>query len=283
MNNKGIIYLNAGAKMLPRLLVSIYTLRKHYTGPISIISIGEDHYSICNTICKTIDNTTLVNIEDNLKFRHHYWFEKSRTHLYTPYDISIFIDSDTIIVNNFDELFDEIESYDFIVPQFANWLTCGRKISNRLRTWNHIDKNLVDQTISARMPSINVGVYGFKKTSELMHNWFDFTIQNQSSPLPEETSCHLLLQKYKGKIVSNKYNCSCKHDDPRASDVKIIHYHGRKHCRFRNQEPIFACDLWIKQWKEVFDSNLCNIQDWYARVGDSQLRRNIESINNYVK
>lgn len=283
MNNYGVIYLNAGTKMLPRLLVSLYTLRKHYNGAISIICIGEDHYSICSSITKCIDNVKLIQIEDNLKCRHHYWFEKSRINLYTPYDISIFIDSDTIIVDNFNELFDEIKDNDFIVPQFANWRTSGKKISSRLKTWNHIDKQLVDQTISSQMPSINVGVYGFKKSSELMKHWFDFTIQNKSSPLPEETSCHLLLQKYKGKIISNKYNCSCKHDDPKSDNVKIIHYHGRKHCRFQNKEPIFGCDLWIKEWQEIFNINLCDIQNWYHKVGDSQLRYNIELINNYAK
>lgn len=280
--NNGIIYLNAGRKMLPRLLVSAHSLQKHYDGPISIISIGQESHPICLTICKNL-GINLVQVEQNLTCRHYYWFEKSRTHLYTPYDNTIFIDSDTLVVNNIDELFDEIDQNDFIVPQFSNWLSSGSRISKRLRSWNHIDEKLVKQTIESKMPSVNVGVYGFKKTSELMKYWFDFTIQNPSAPLPEETSCHLLLQKYKGKIISNKYNCSCKHDNPRLDDVKIIHYHGRKHCRFKNGEPLFNSDLWIKAWKEIFSLNLSDVQNWYKDCDDPLLKRSLKSINNYAK
>jgi len=281
MNDNGIIYLNSGKKMLPRLLVSVYSLRKVYNGNISIIQIGDDGLDIINKISDKF-NCQIIYSKQELNIKHHYWFEKSRTHLYTPYANTIFIDSDTLIINNIYELFDEIQQNDFIVPQFSNWICSGKRISKRLKSWNHIDKDLVKKTIESKMPSINVGVYGFKKISELMRHWFDFTIQNPNSPLPEEISCHLLLQKYKGKIISNKYNCSCKHDNPKLDDVKIIHYHGRKHCRFKNGQPLFNSDLWIKSWKEIFAFNLSNIQNWYKDCGDTLLNRSLESINNYV-
>lgn len=279
--SNGVIYLNAGRKMLPRLLVSVYSLKKYYNGPISIISIGEESKEISSIICKNLE-INFVNVEQNLTCRHYYWFEKSRTHLYTPYDNTIFIDSDTLVVGSINELFDEIEQNDFIVPQFSNWLSSGSRISKRLKSWNHIDEDLVKRAIESKMPSVNVGVYGFKKTAEFMKHWFDFTIQNPTAPLPEETSCHLLLKKYKGKIISNKYNCSCKHDNPRLDDVKIIHYHGRKHCRFKNGQPLFNSDLWIKAWKEIFALNLSDVQDWYKDCGDPLLKRSLESINNYA-
>lgn len=274
--NNGVIYLNAGRKMLPRLLVSAHSLQKYYKGPISIISIGQESKSISSIICKNL-GINLVEVEQNLTCRHYYWFEKSRIHLYTPYDNSIFIDSDTLIVNNFDELFTEIDKHDFIVPQFSNWISSGPKISKRLKSWNHIDEDLVKRAIGSKMPSVNVGVYGFKKTAEFMQHWFDFTIQNPTAPLPEEASCHLLLQKYKGTIISSKYNCSCKHDDPTTSDTKIIHYHGRKHCLCdENNNPKYNAGYWIKAWKEIFENNICDIKQWYSDCAD-------RSLNNFMR
>lgn len=271
MNNNGIIYLNAGKKMLPRLVVSICSLQKYYSGSICILSMGEDSHDICSNICKSL-NIEFIKVDKNLNCKHYYWFEKSRIHLYTPYNNSIFIDSDTLIVNNFNELFEEIDKHDFIVPQFSNWISSGRKISKRLKSWNHIDPGLVKQTIDSGFPSVNVGVYGFKKTAEFMQHWFDFTIQNPTAPLPEEASCHLLLQKYKGTIISSKYNCSCKHDDPTTLDTKIIHYHGRKHCLCdEKNNPKYNAEYWIGTWKEVFENNICDIKQWYGDCADRNL------------
>ena len=272
MINNGILYLNSGHKMLPRMLTSIDSLREYYSGPITILVIGDDSIELCNEIANNY-SANICRINFNLKIRHHYWFEKSRLHLYTPYVNSIFLDSDTLIMNNFDELFNEIETNDFIGSQFAHWRSNGRTISKRLRQWSSTDKDLVENTINANIPSVNMGVYGFKKTSDLMKHWFDLTIKHPTASLPEETTCHMLLTQYKNKIVSNKYNCSCKHDNPKNETVKIIHYHGRKHCRLDNKLRLkYNADIWTNHWIKIFNNNTCNIQKWYDKCGDRYLK-----------
>lgn len=269
--NNGVIFLNSGHKMLPRLLTSIHSLRTHYDGNASIIIMGNEGQSYCESICNKYD-LSIIKINSDLNIRKNYWFEKSRIHLYTPYDNSIFIDSDTIIVQNFNELFNEIEEHDFIACQFSHWRSNGRTISKRLKQWISTDKELVEHTIQSNIPSVNVGVYGFKKDADLMQHWFDITIKHPKAHLPEESTCHLLLTQYKSKIVSSKYNCSCKHDDPTTADTKIIHYHGRKHCSLdQHLQPKYHGQIWINNWFKVFDQNICDIQTWYDKCGDRNL------------
>lgn len=282
--NKGIIYFNSGIKLLPRLLVSLYTLKKIDTDTsISLICyIQPDNKKYIENISKYF-NINLIEIKQKLFIKHHYWFEKSRMHKYTPYDNSIYIDSDTIILKNFTEIFNEIDQNDFIATQFSNWITSGNRIKQRLKQWLDTDEDLVKQTILSSSPSVNMGVYGFKKTSELMDQWFDFTITHPLANLPEETSCHLLLQKYKGKILSNIYNSSCKFDNPIDIGAKIIHFHGRKHCilNANKKSAKYNGDLWIKNWLEIYNNNICDIQQWYNLCGDRTLNVFMKNRNEY--
>jgi len=41
MNEKGVIYYNRGTKCCLRMLVSIFSLRRHYKGPVTVMIEGE--------------------------------------------------------------------------------------------------------------------------------------------------------------------------------------------------------------------------------------------------
>jgi hypothetical protein len=276
--SNGILYLNSGDRLLPKLFVSLYSLRKVYQKDITIILLGQQSNKIYDII-KHFD-CSAVHVDRTLQNNKHYWFEKSRINLYSPYKNSIFIDSDTVIQHNFDELFTEITNFDFIVPQFAQWRTAGKKMKKRLRQWEDTDKDLVDLCIRLDTPAINVGVYGFNKDSEFMQNWFDLTIKNINAKLPEETTCHLLLNKYKSKIIDSIYNYSCKYDESPINLAKIIHYHGRKHCRFdNNYKPKYNSDIWIKNWIEILDQNIINIKNWYNNYHDTYLKNLMSNLD----
>lgn len=270
---EGILFYNTGTKCLPRLLVAIHSLRKQYIGNVCILSSGNDGVDICKDISIEYNCIFLEMNSDIEDMKHHYWFEKSRMHKYTPFYKTIFMDSDTVTIKDPSDLFKVIEDYKFVVPQFANWTTQNGIIQNRLKMWESIDKKLVEETLSKKAPSVNVGVYGFTKDSEFMNNWFDFTIQNPNAVLPEESSCHLLLNRYQGIVVDGKYNCSCKFDNPMRDDVRIIHYHGRKHCREKEGVYQFHGTNWVEQWMGVLHENVCDVNSWFGKCGDRYLRK----------
>lgn len=265
----GILFYNSGTKCLPRLLVAVNSLRKVYSGNVCILSQGDESRNICKSIANYYSCIFQEFVSDISDLKHFYWFEKSRMHKYSPFDYTIFIDSDTLILKDPSELFDEIKENDFIATQFSNWTTHTPRIAKRLSPWAKIDKDLTEFTLRMKSPSVNVGVYGFSKESELMRNWFDFTIQLPDAILPEESSCHLMLNKYKGIVVESKYNCSCKHDIVNGETV-IIHYHGRKHCRRDDVgNYLYNAEKWVKEFLEVIDDDICGIKEW--RKFDSKL------------
>jgi hypothetical protein len=68
------------------------------------------------------------------------------------------------------------------------------------------------------------------------------------------------IHKYKHHVCDQKYNASCKYGDPYNADTRVIHYHGRKHCRINDQnEVIYGGDLWVNEYKEVKQENYLNI------------------------
>lgn len=226
------------------------------------MSQGDESREICKSISAYYGCIFKEFNSDIKDLKHFYWFEKSRMHKYSPFDYTIFIDSDTLILKDPSDLFDEIKENDFITTQFSNWTTHTPRIAKRLSPWAKIDKELTELTLRKKSPSVNVGVYGFSKNSELMKNWFDYTIQLPNAILPEESSCHLMLNRYPGKVVGSKYNCSCKHDVVNSETV-IIHYHGRKHCRKDDLgNYIFNAEKWVKEFKEVMEEDICGIRSW---------------------
>jgi len=270
-DKNGILYLNSGTKCLARLLTSVHSLRKVYDGNICILSMGEESHVICSDIAKHYDCQFKI-INQDLFMKKQYWYEKSRMHQYTPFENTLFLDSDTIIQKDISALFEIIEKEHFIVPQFSNWTTQKGVIQKRLKVWDVIDKQLVDDCISLNLPSVNVGVFGFRKDSEFMKHWFEITSKIENAVLPEESTCHLLLLLYKSKVINSLYNYSCKYDSKNVVDAFIIHYHGNKHCRRDNGKLLFNADKWISNWQETRSNNTCDILNWYDKIGDGKLK-----------
>ncbi|MFW6121938.1 MAG: hypothetical protein ACOC80_13730, partial [Petrotogales bacterium] len=80
---------------------------------------------------------------------------------------------------------------------------------------------------------------------------------------------------YKNAVVPSIYNCSCKYDNVN-SKTKVIHYHGKKHCRIDdNGKFLYNSDKWYSEFEKIkhLDFVKDNIQF------DSQLRKNIGKYN----
>jgi hypothetical protein len=165
---------------------------------------------------------------------------------------------------------------DFISVQFADWVTTGKRIANRISHWKDHHPKMVEECLTNTYPSVNVGVYGFKKKCDFMDDWFDITIVNRYAPLPEEISCHLMNPFYKSKVMPTIYNCSCKFSKPDEIGAKIIHYHGRKHCYIDETatgKMLFNAHHWIKNWDEAYNNNMANVQEWWKDCPDRALRK----------
>jgi len=253
----GILYFNTGRSCLIRLIVSLYTLRQHYKGVAALIYTDkiEPEYS---SIIKEF-NLELIKGEEASIGKNKTLLEKCLLYKKTPFENSIFLDADTIVFSDPSELFDLAFTNEFVVTRFSNWLVRGL-IAERVLAWKEIFPEQVKIILEKEGPAFNTGVFAFNKQSKFCKEWYKFALQGRTTYIPDEISCQMFLLHYPHIIVEDSFNASCKYPNP-SGVIKIMHFHGKKHCRFNEQgKPINNSDLWLKYLKLCYQANISNIK-----------------------
>jgi predicted SAM-dependent methyltransferase len=265
--SRGVIYYNVGTSCAARLLVSLSSLRKFYDGPVTILSEGDESRPLCSAIALALGADFKewdCCVPDGA---NRAYLAKTNYHLGTPYGTTLALDSDTLILGPVDELFPLIEKHEFCVAQQADWLSDGRRVSGRLRKWWKFFPEMIEKAVSYG-PAINCGVIGFRRDAKICGDWFKHAIVGRENFIPDEVSCQMLLPGYPHFVLDGRWNRSCKYDNPEAPETRIIHYHGKKHCR--HGLP-FGGDKWVKQFDSVCEQNIAGIRSW-APAGDRKLK-----------
>ena len=267
MSTRGVIYYNTGTSCAVRLLVSIASLREHYQGSVTILSEGDESHGLCRRIAQATGAEWKAWDCRVTPGANRAYLAKTRYHVGTPYDTTLALDSDTLVTGPVDEVFEWTEQNTFCVAQLANWRTDGGIISRRIMEWEH----LLPEAVSAALafgPAINCGVVAFTKDAPLCRDWYQHAVLGRTFFIPDEVCCQLMLPRYQHRILDGRWNRSCKHDNPSLPDTRIIHYHGRKHCRIGLP---FAGERWVKTFERVSGLNLAGVNDWLP-AGDRMLR-----------
>jgi hypothetical protein len=239
---KGVIYYNRGTKCMARLLVSLYSLRKHYQGNVALIYSGEQEQWFLDAV-KSFDAEVIEmpfrKGEGSLVLKASLW-------RYSPFDLTMFMDADTIVLNPIDEYFDYIDKYDFVTGNFANWKTNGGTISKRIKNWQKCCPELIQPAINFGQ-AVNTGVDGWKKGATLLKAWEDLTIKgfkmNCTTRIVDEIACQLLLPHHKCYVADTSWGESIKFGKWNEN-TKIIHYHGSKHVGDRPQNGLWKQHFW---------------------------------------
>jgi hypothetical protein len=205
----------------------------------------------CKKIAKLYDvDIKEVKLETNVK--NTSLLNKTLLHTVTPYDVSILIDIDTIILKPFDKIFSLTEKHEFVTTQFCDWTTKFRRIRRRINEWKDIFPEDMKPAYKFG-PAVNTGVYGFTKDSKFMANWYEAAVKNVKGFIPDETCCQVILHRYPHKILDCSYNQSCKYGTV-TDKTRIIHFHGRKHCRLNEKkEFIYNGNLWWDEYSKIMD------------------------------
>jgi hypothetical protein len=264
--SKGVIYYNRGTACAVRLLVSIYSLRRFYEGPITILADGASSYKICSLIAEELRCDIKLWSSGISTGSNEVYLAKTRYHVGTPYLLTIALDADTVVVAPVDELFDFARSDGFCVARFSNWKTSQFTIAKRIARWKNYLSDDINPALSFGS-AINCGVVVFAKDTPLYSDWYKYALLGRNTFIPDEVCCQIILHRYPHRLLDSCWNRSCKYDNPRNPSTKIIHYHGRKHCR---KGLPFSGDIWIDLFREVHLQNLARIQEWMP-AGDRML------------
>jgi hypothetical protein len=270
--------------------VSLYSLRKVYDGPIALFfprrdrKLNPESISFCFAIADYF-NCTPIEIDVGVEFGKNLVFlERTHYHKITPFETSISIDSDTIVVSpRIVDYFDAAEKNEFSIAKFGTWGTRGGVIRKRLSVWEDLYPELMEDAIEFGS-AINCGCFCFRRDAKIMQDWFDHAVKRRDTFIADETCMQLLLPQYPHKLMDACYNTSCKYDKKIHEDgyPVMIHYHGKKHCRLNDKgKPLFRSERWV----EVYDR--CRQEDIFRTVGmdendsygDKMVRRYILGVN----
>lgn len=273
--SRGVIYYNRGNKMAVRLAVSIHSLRKFYFGPITILSEGDISHEFTYAIGAKYNCNVQDTVFNGTEGKNTTYLNACLVGNHTPYDTTVWIDSDTTCHHPFLELFEAAEKHEFAVAHFSDWQTTGT-IGKRIESWRGI---LPDHWIERALefgPAINCGVFAFNKKSNLVRDWWNLARLGQlTTRIPDEVCCQIMIAQpeYSHKIMPQIFNCSSKYGDQWIDNARIIHSHGNKHCRFcdETQKPLNNCLIWYHQFEEIRHEQF--VKNYISK--DRQLRKNV--------
>jgi hypothetical protein len=283
----GCMFFNFGDKCVARLLTAIYTLRRVYSGPITVALAKNDSANEKLVSDLKPFNVDIMWFDFELKVKRNLKsILKPSLFAQSPYETTLLFDGDLIFTKPIDDLFTWTEKEGFLVTHFSEWYSHGPSMSKRIR---RLDKVFNEKQIKAALdkhPAVNIGVLGYNKLKggKLLRKWNQVTKEVAGIFIADEIAMQGVYFWYDHYMANGFYNYSC-HFGKDFDKAYIIHYHGNKHTNpqryssrlwwgamqnIKKDYPSVNIDTWVKldpQASEVLKKtpheflNNCKI-DW---------------------
>ena len=232
---RGVLYLHAGSSHTERLLVSVSSLRDVYAGPVRVVCVGQPGEELAAELHKLRCDIKIIPKDG--------WrptITKASIWRHTPFDVSMFIDADTVILKPIEGFFELIEKHGFVVPQFSSWTTSDGPMPGRIRPFFALCSE-AQLSLAKRHPAVSVGVFGFLNKLAMLRDWEAMARRAASvCRTAEEVSCQVLLQRHRHHVAPACWCESAKF--PTGCAPVVVHYHSGKH---NKDYPL--CEYW-KIW-----------------------------------
>ena len=209
-SSKGVIYIATGKKYIAEACASAASLKAHMpTLPITLWASDD------------VSNPYFENV---YKINHpsYNFLDKVRYIYKSPYEYTLFLDTDTYICEDFDELFGLLEKFDVAIAHAPyrrspkNYVTC--------------DEFVIDE-IPMSFPEMNTGVILFKKHARVEQFFDRWLIEyqqqlSQSSPPANDQPAFraaLYFSDLSHATLPPEYNCRFVFPVFVSGMVKILH------------------------------------------------------------
>jgi len=237
-NDRGCLFFNFGRSYVLRLLVSVFTLRRVYDGPVTVFHAGEDDSGVrLKAQLKKLDCDVVFVDRISKSWDRHRFFQDS------PYRTTLVFDSDLLFFEPFDELWEPLEREGLLLTRFfpspygvdgspdrpgwANRVGHLESVRGFLDADTHAEafRRLVEERID-----INVGVMGISRPlgEPFLADWSERMERGRSSGilLFDEMLTVGLAGKYPHYLADEKWNCPADEFFRRTNlaDARIIHY-----------------------------------------------------------
>jgi len=275
--NHGIIYLLTGPAHAARLVVSLCSLRDHYDGPVTVYTTQPESHEIGRRCAADprldVEHraTSAVATRKNSSF-----LTKLELLPQAPYEITAYLDADTMVVGDISDLFDIRPADQLCATRFANWHSGGRVLRRRIQRWRTIKQDrfdpqwfqgLIDDALQ-KHPAVNGGVFALHRGADLVNPWRELAMVGRHTFICDEIALQLLLHRYPHKLLDCRYNCSPIYVS-RPRDTRIWHFHGEKHLRGQCRP------IWWPAYQRCLEENVAGLAEW-TPAGDPRLEKYLE-------
>lgn len=259
---RGVILFNRGDKCITRMIVCLNSLRKHFDGPVTLFLEGPHSQKLIEDLKKEFKVDIVYR--DNSPSKYKALLRKIELCQESPYDLSMVLDTDTVVTGDFSEMFDAAKDHDLAICHFAGWSTKGGTIERRIRGYTPLKPDYVEAAVE-HGPAINCGVFSWRKGTPIFKEWLEIAEWGEHKMyIADEVACQLLLPRYDTNVIGTRCNVSVLHD-PGTPDPRIIHFHGKKHV-IDSQK----CSIWINEFIEALEKDLCGIRNIASSCRDDR-------------
>ena len=270
-----VCYLMSYPAHVPYLVVSLHTLRHHWSGQVDVHAWPESISYVRRMAMDPRLNIRAVERTPAYKGKNDQFMDKQKMVMGYPADDSVlYLDADTSVHGSLDSIFNHADRSRFIATQFSNWRTNGSVIQARLKRlldFPVIPRGLVEELLARDLPSVNGGVWCCKPNSPVLPRWHEWTDAVKSIFIADECVLHLMQLVHKHEPFEydtyiGRWNCSPKYQPAEWPDmsIKIYHYHGDSNMRPDKSQRSF--DMWWKLYHECLEGNIGGIREWRADV-----------------
>ncbi len=287
---RGVVIFHFGYEYGLRLLVCLYTLRKYYSGPMTVF-LRDDKAGI---ELRPLIEKMGAHVE--MKYGMSRSFDRHRVFLESPYATTLSIDSDTIFQGPIDELWEPLEREGSLVtrcripaygvegtPEHPGWADRVGNLTDIKSLLTHADFDTAMARIVSHGIDINLGMIGFSrpKGEAFLQDWAEHLERGQElkAKIMDEMLIVALYWRYPHVLADEKWNCPAS-EFCRATllqDARMIHYFADGSELFgqrvgRNSSTL-AGRMWLAAYGEA--SQHMDLRRWRSRdpYFDGHLKR----------
>lgn len=270
--SRGVVLLLTGPGHAVRLVVALHSLRKHWSGDITLFTTHPTSHEI-GRLCAA---------DSRLGVEHRTWqlYQSRRNASYltksylppeVPYDDCLFLDADTLVVGPLDEIWNGLAESSLVLTQFAHWTTEHRNIRRRIHSWSTIvhpnwradERDRMIDTAKQRRPAVNVGVFAFRRETPILKRWGELASIGQRQFICDEIAMQLMLPELDAEVLDCRFNCSPVFAR-NTRDVRIWHFHGDKHLRRAEGRAI-----WLPAFSKCLQEDVASVKEWGTTLDSS--------------
>jgi hypothetical protein len=235
--NHGVLYFNAGPKHCVHLIVSVASLRRHYSGPVQICCEAEGPGRECAEWIARDDALAPVVVLPDKRLvgggHGQSYFCKTMLPRLSMFDQTIFLDADTLVVGDIAPLWSDPASGEVVLTQFADWVTTGGKMRQRIIPWREVEPERADRMLAKPWPALNTGVMAWSKNSEPFADDWHHTCKKRVVFMADELAAQIIYPDHPHRVMDDRFNCSVVFPPQGQTvesrqDVRVLHGHGGK-------------------------------------------------------